>query len=148
MLPARPRMVRIQAEIPLDRMDEYRQMYAEVMRGARPRIQALEHELQQITGRAMLALDVIATAVHRNPGTGQAGRLVRFIAGCYNGAAYPFDLTDLRGLDTALANACLDYLNYDRLAIREVHHHLPGGDAVLHRWLREYGIEPASGRHS
>jgi len=30
-------------------------------------------------------------------------------------------------LDIKLANACIDYLNYDRLAKAEVHTHLPDG---------------------
>ena len=87
--------------------------------------------------------DRAITALEAHPGTGQAGRLVRFLAGLYNGEEYPFDLTELRALDTELANACLDYLNYDRLAKREVHHHLSGGDRELRRWFRDYGIEPA-----
>ena len=49
----------------------------------------------------------------------------------------------MRALDTELANACLDYLNYDRLGKREVHHHLTGGAHELHQWFRDYGIEPA-----
>jgi hypothetical protein len=48
----------------------------------------------------------------------------------------------LRGLDTKLANACLDYLNYDRLEIKEVHKHMANGERDLQRWLKEYGIEP------
>jgi hypothetical protein len=68
---------------------------------------------------------------------------VRFLAGLYNGQDYPFDFTELRALDTRLANACLDYLNYDTLGKREVHHHLAGGDRDLNRWVVAYGIEPA-----
>lgn len=63
---------------------------------------------------------------------------MRFFAGVYNGQDYPFDLTELRGLDTKLANACLDYLNYGRRGITEVHKHLANGDRDLHRWLEEY----------
>jgi hypothetical protein len=84
---------------------------------------------------------IIETAIGNNPTSGQAGRLVRFLAGLYNGSDYPFDLTDLRVLDTRLANACLDYLNYDRLGKREVHRHLTGGDRRLHQWLEDYGIK-------
>lgn len=51
----------------------------------------------------------------------QTTRLVLFLAGVYNGSDYPFDLTWLRMLDTKLANACLDYLNFDRLGVNEVH---------------------------
>jgi hypothetical protein len=70
--------------------------------------------------------------------------LDRDVAGVYNGRDYPFDLSELRGPDTALANACLDYLNYDRLGIKEVHAHLSNGETDLHRPLTKYRIEPAA----
>jgi hypothetical protein len=59
--------------------------------------------------------------------------------GLYNGYDYPFDLSDLRPLGTKLANACLDYLNYDRLGICDVDKHLEGGGRELEGWLRDYG---------
>jgi hypothetical protein len=104
--------------------------------------EVLENDIQAIMDRAQDALQIIETAIGNNPTSGQAGRLVRFLAGLYNGSDYPFDLTDLRALDTRLANACLDYLNYDRLGKREVHRHLTGGDRRLHQWLEDYGIKP------
>jgi hypothetical protein len=110
----------------------------------RPRARAEEQTTQQLIVRAMTALGVISAAIRQHPGTGQTRRLVRFIAGCYNGSDYPFDLTDLRALDTPLARACLDYLDYDRLSIEEVHHHLPGGEQTLHEWLRDYDVRVAS----
>jgi hypothetical protein len=67
---------------------------------------------------------------------------VAFLAGVYNGWDYPFDLSDLRTLDTALANACLDYLNYDRLGICDLDKHLPGGGWALQAWIRDYNIVP------
>jgi hypothetical protein len=73
---------------------------------------------------------------------GQSGRLVKFLAGVYNGNEFHFDLTDLRALDTELANACIDYLNYDRLAKANGHTHLPGGDRQLNEWMRDRGILP------
>jgi hypothetical protein len=106
------------------------------------RTEVLENDIQSIMDRAQEALQIIETAIGNNPTSGQAGRLVRFLAGLYNGSDYPFDLTDLRALDTRLANACLDYLNYDRLGKREVHRHLTGGDRRLHQWLEDYGIKP------
>jgi hypothetical protein len=107
------------------------------------RTAALEHGVEAVMERARPALKTLETAIREHPTTGQAGRLVRFLAGVYNGGEFPFDLTDLRALDTELANACLDYLNYDRLCKREVHHHLSGGDRELQQWLEDYGIEPA-----
>ena len=110
---------------------------------AMPHMAVLEESTDAIMERARLALTTIETAIREHPTTGQAGRLVRFLAGVYNGSDFPFDLTDLRALDTELANACLDYLNYDRLGKREVHHHLAGGDRELQQWLKDYRIEPA-----
>jgi len=94
----------------------------------------------------MDALRVIEASITAHPTTGQSKRLVRFLAGVYNGQDYPFDLTELRGLDTRLANACLDYLNYDRLGKKEVHRHLSNGDRDLQRWIEDYGIKPAETR--
>ena len=101
------------------------------------------HVEADIPARQLDEFDRAITAIEAHTGTGQARRLVKFLAGVYNGEDCPFDLTELRALDTEFANACLDYLNYDRLAKREVHHHLSGGDRELHRWFRDYGIEPA-----
>ncbi len=121
--------------------------WREIISGERlARTEALEHDIQSIMDRAQEALLTIETAIGENPTSGQAGRLIRFIAGLYNGRDYPFDLTELRGLDTNLANACLDYLNFDRLGISEVHKHLAKGERDLHRWLEEYRIAPASSR--
>ncbi len=93
----------------------------------------------------MSALRTIENAIRRNPTTRQARRLVCLLTGLYNGSEYPFDLTELRALDCELANACLDYLNFHRLARREVHRHLSAGERELHRWIGEYGIRPRSG---
>jgi hypothetical protein len=117
--------------------------WREIISGERlARTEVLENDTQAIMDRAQEALQIIETAIGNNPTSGQARRLVGFLAGVYNGSDYPFDLTDLRTLDTRLANACLDYLNYDRLGKREVHHHLTGGDRRLHQWLEDYGIKP------
>jgi hypothetical protein len=117
--------------------------WREIISGERlARTEALEHDIQSIMDRAQEALLTIEAAIGNNPTSGQVPRLVRFLAGLYNGHDYPFDLTDLCGLDTLLANACLDYLNYDRLGKREVHRHLTGGEERLHQWLEDYGIKP------
>jgi hypothetical protein len=104
------------------------------------RLQTVEHDVAEIMDRARTALATIEAAIRGNPTTGQAGRLIRFLAGVYNGHDYPFDLTDLRSLDTNLANACLEYLNYDRLGKQEVHRHLAGGEQELHAWMRQCAL--------
>ena len=65
-----------------------------------------EERRDQMREDALQALGVILKAIQSNPGTGQAGKLVRFVAGCYNAGQYPFELDLLRGLDTELAASC------------------------------------------
>jgi hypothetical protein len=143
-LPPFSKTVHVEADIPISQRDEFERAMVDIAAGKRPRMDTLDRDITAITDRALEALKVIETAIKSHPTTGGARRLVKFLAGVYNGQDYPFDLTELRGLDTTLANACLDYLNYDRLGIKEVHKHLSNGDTDLHRWLADYHIEPAS----
>ena len=117
--------------------------WQEIVAGQRSRLNTAAEDLNEIMERARTALQLITDAIERNPGTGQSRRLVRFLAGVYNGSDFPFDLTDLRALDTKLANACIDYLNYDRLAKAEVHTHLPGGGKQMQTILRNAGVQPS-----
>jgi hypothetical protein len=116
--------------------------WQEIVAGQRTRLNTAAEDVNEIMERARAGLQRIVKAVDEHPGTGQARRLVRFLAGVYNGNDFPFDLTDLRSLDTELANACIDYLNYDRLAKAEVHTHLPGGGKQMQTILRNSGIQP------
>ncbi|HEX4050656.1 MAG TPA: hypothetical protein VHY19_07265 [Steroidobacteraceae bacterium] len=117
--------------------------WREIVSGRKlPRTSALNYDMDTVMKRAQIALETIETSIRNHPGTGQARRLVCFLAGVYNGEDYPFDLTDLRGLDTELATACLDYLNYDRLGKIEVHKHLSNGARELHTWIKHYDLEP------
>jgi hypothetical protein len=116
--------------------------WEEIVRGKRARINTAAEDINEILDRAMDGLQRIVRAIEENPGTGQVGRLVRFLAGVYNGHEFHFDLTDLRALDTDLANACIDYLNYDRLSKAEVHTHLPDGGRQMQRFIVQQGIRP------
>ena len=141
-LPPSGRKVHVEADIPASQLDEFDRAITAIVAGERPRMDTLARDEGEIVRRAMAALEKIEAAIEAHPGTGQARRLVKFLAGVYNGEDYPFDLTELRALDTELANACLDYLNYDRLGKREVHKHLKNGDRDLHRWLERYDLLP------
>jgi hypothetical protein len=116
--------------------------WQEVLSGKRTRLDTAAEEINEIMERAMTGLQRILQAIEQHPGAGQTHRLVGFLAGLYNGSDYPFDLTDLRVLDTELASACIDYLNYDRLAKAEVHTHLPDGGRQMERILAQHGIRP------
>jgi hypothetical protein len=125
-----------------DQAAELSAAWQEIVSGKRTRINTAAEDTLEIMERAMVGLQKIVKAVEENPGTGQAGRLVRFLAGVYNGGEFPFDLTDLRVLDTELANACIDYLNYDRLAKAEVHTHLPDGGRQMQWFIKQQGVLP------
>ena len=125
-----------------DQADELDAAWQEIVAGKRHRLETAAIELDAIMDRAMLGLEVIVSQIERHPESATATRLVRFLAAMYNGYDYHFDVTDLRMFDRRLQGACIDYLNYDRLAKAEVHHHLPGGDLQLQDWFEAYGVYP------
>lgn len=145
-LPPFSKTIHVEADIPISQRDEFERAVVDIIAGGRPRMEVLDRDLAAIKARALAGLAEIEKAINDHPTTGQARRLVRFVAGMYNGQDYPFDLSELRGLDTKLGNACLDYLNYDRLGLKEIHKHLANGEHDLNRWLEDYHIEPAARR--
>ncbi|MGC8518855.1 MAG: DUF7673 family protein [Steroidobacteraceae bacterium] len=137
-LPPCGKKVQVEADIPASQLGEFDRAITAIAAGERPRMDTLARDEGEIVSRAMVALE----RIEAHPGTGQASRLVKFLAGVYNGEDFPFDLGELRALDTEFATACLDYLNYDRLGKREVHKHLKNGDRDLHGWLERYDLLP------
>jgi len=125
-----------------DQAAELRAAYEEIIVGKRTRISTAAEESLEVMERARTGLALIVKAIEEHPGTGQTRRLVRFLAGVYNGNEYPFDLTHLRALDTALANACIDYLNYGRLGKAEGHTQLPDGGRQMEWFITQHGIRP------
>jgi len=125
-----------------DQATELTAAYAEILAGKRTRISTAAEDAFEVIERARTGLQRIVMAIEEHPRTGQARRLVRFLAGVYNGSAFPFDLTDLRTLDTDLANACIDSLNYDRLGKAEVHTHLPDGGSQMEWFIAQHGVRP------
>jgi hypothetical protein len=81
----RPNTVRLELFVPEAQLPELNAAWREIVGGKRTRMDLLEREVSAITRRALESLRVIETAIRRNPTTGQAGRLVRFLAGVYNG---------------------------------------------------------------
>ncbi|AZF57422.1 MULTISPECIES: hypothetical protein [Pseudomonas] len=70
--------------------------------------------------------------------TGQSAVIGRFLLGLYNGRDYPFVLTSLRGLDTALFDDCLAVLQLDYSPEQEVHTYIPNGDAIWEELIRAW----------
>ena len=95
---------------------------------------AREREFNQITlpairkrGEAALQ-DLIPVA---QGDTGQSGVVARFLLGLYNGARFPFDLTEFRRLDRDLFEKCLAVMTMDFQPAREIHEHLDDGSHIF-----------------
>lgn len=73
--------------------------------------------------------------------TGQSVRVARFLLGLYNGPRFPFDLTDLRGLDFNLFDDCLSVLKMDYSPEVEVHRYFVDGGAIFERLAEYHGFE-------
>jgi len=137
-------LVSIQITLPESMRAELFLAVQEIFNGGLERTQQLEQDTERVRAAAMQGLETLAKTLNTHKGTGQTTRIARFLGAIYNGYEYSFDLIDLRALDTKLANACLAYLNYDRLGIIEVHEHLKGRGEQLNRWLAESGLTPKS----
>lgn len=74
--------------------------------------------------------------------TGQARRIAAFLLGLYNGSRFPFDLTDLRGLDFALHRDCMSVLEMDFTPEVEIHRHFENGGALFERLAVDWGLGP------
>lgn len=71
--------------------------------------------------------------------TGQSMTVRRVLLGLYNGHRFPFDLTELRGLDTELFDDCMAVITMDACAtIQEIHQYIPNGGRLFESWAQEF----------
>jgi len=101
-----------------------------------PETKALIEDRRQL---AILALQLLTKAIRDYSGTGQRYRLTAFVGCLYNGMRYPFDLSDLRGLDLDVQDACMTVLNFDRLGVQEIHKLGVVTGVQIHSWMVEDG---------
>lgn len=92
------------------------------------RIAAEEAERPAIRAAGMEALQRLLPVAQRD--TGQSRIVGRFLLSLYNGNAFPFCLTDLRGLDTQLWEDCLALLRLDRRPEVEIHQYVQDGENI------------------
>ncbi|MCP1605749.1 hypothetical protein SAMN05216577_11091 [Pseudomonas citronellolis] len=104
------------------------------------RMAAEEAERPAIRAAGIEALQRLLPVAQR--GTGQSRIVGRFLLSLYNGQAFPFSLTDLRGLDTQLWEDCLALLRLDRRPEIEVHQYVENGEAIWSDLKRAWAQEP------
>jgi hypothetical protein len=110
--------------------EAFNRMYAE-----RARREAQRPAIEQ-AGRE--ALERLYQVAQRD--TGQSRRVASFLLGLYNGARFPFDLTDLRGLDFELFDDCMAVLRMDYQPRQEVHNYLPQGGQKFEQLAKDWRL--------
>ena len=110
------------------------------------RYQRQVHAEHEVIADGVAALQRLIKRVQDNWHTGQSRRIVVFLAGLYNGTDYPFDLTELRGVDREIAADCLTLLALDTRGLKEVHRYIENGDTIWPAMIADYGLTPAPPR--
>lgn len=108
----------------------------DVIRQIAERLANEDRERPAIRAAGIAALHRLLPVAQR--GTGQSRIVGCFLLSLYNGSAFPFPLTDLRALDTALFNDCIALLNMDRRPEKEVHEYVENGDAIWSQLKSEW----------
>ena len=145
--PVLSEMIHIEVDIERSQEAEFRELLGELVLGRKPRSTALASEIEAITAQATEAFDTILEALDRDPATGRAPgprqcqRLTRFLAALIEPTRYTLDLTGLRAMEPALSRACLDCLNFFRLALQA---QPPWGDydrETFSKLFEKYGVD-------
>lgn len=107
---------------------------------------AIDAEFAQYEIRARGATQPAALAFARlltlaeEDDSGQTPRIARFLAGTFNGRAFPFDLYDLRAVDVAVSDDMLTCLDALRWARADLHTLVADGEARLRAVIRRWGL--------
>ena len=93
----------------------------------------------EIETRGVEALRVLWDVA--NGHSGQCRFIAAFLLGLYNGARFPFDLTDLRCIDSALYEHCGAVLHMDaRVCEREIHLYFEDGGAKFEQLAKDWQL--------
>ncbi len=98
-----------------------------------------------VQGQAAQAYARLLGYAEHYGGSGQARVIARFIAGTYNGSAYPFDLVQLREVDVEIGDDMLLCLEALRWGKADLHKLVPDGLGRVEEVIRLWEIRPAVG---
>ena len=140
-LPRLPAMESVTFTLPRKEMAVLERVAASLLDGGTVSLDAPRSQDERSPmDRGVAALQIIVNAVRDHAMTGQGRRLIAFLAGIYHGQRFPFDLTDLRALDTRLSDACLEVLAFDRTGAMEVHCWGVVSAVELNEWFQSAGL--------
>lgn len=99
-----------------------------------------EHNAKaDIEARGVESLKVLWDVANRD--SGQCRFIAAFLLALYNGLRFPFDPTNLRCLDRALYEHCMNVLHMDaRLCRQEVHCYFEHGDARFQQLAKDWQL--------
>lgn len=112
---------------------------AEALRESLDRAKVAQQFIKADRAAGEAALRRLMPIARRN--TGQSRRVAMFLLGLYNGYRFPFNLSELRGLDYEVMDDCLAVLRMDTSALQEVHLYFENGSAVFETLARDWGME-------
>lgn len=95
--------------------------------------------IDQVDETGIASLKYLYEVAQRD--SGQCRYIAGFLAGLYNGYRFPFNLIDLRCIDSALFDHCMNVLKMDRQPEKEVHEYFPDGGAKWEAMIRRWGLE-------
>lgn len=106
------------------------------MQAALSQLAAEERERPAIRAAGIQALHRLLPVAQRD--TGQSRTVGLFLLSLYNGEAFPFPLTALRGLDSALWADCMALLRMDRRPEQEVQEYIENGEAIWSQLKKDW----------
>lgn len=135
-LPPRPKTRAITHQVPQHLVEAFLKIANELFTNARG-MRTVAQRAEAVRAQDIdMGLDSLVHLAEVAEGDSlQAGIAARFLAGLYNGQAYPFDLTELRALDADLFEHCLAVLRLDNRPKVEIHQYFPDGQARFQRLI-------------
>lgn len=133
------KLSRVTVDVPAGQEHAFHLLYRDFIAGDTPYQAQAEKEFQDKASEQARGLDSLQTLYEiAQRDSGQCHYIARFLAGLYNGYAFPFDLTDFRAIDQALFDHCMNVLRMDSRPAREVHEYFNNGgekwQAMIARW--------------
>ena len=123
-----PRMVTVTYQVEENRMPAFQELLEQFETGrARQDEDIRKHAHDQAQG--VVSLHYLFEIAQDSDGD-QSRCVAAFLLSLYNGQRFPFDLTNLRGLDTDLFEHCMTVLRLDHRPDQEVHEYFENGNQL------------------
>lgn len=143
-----PRQVlKITVDVPVEKQAQFHRLWEQILSDEDAPI---NHQLRAEDAKREDVMEEGKAALFRlyevaQGDTGQSRTIVRFLAGLYNGSAYPFDLTDLRAIDDKLFEDCMALLRMDaRHCVQEVHNYFDDGSRRWKKMISDWHLKDRS----